>query len=377
MRVSPQVHEAFDRCFDAVIGLAGWGEALQELGGALGAESSVLIPGAQDFGARYRRQVESTEHAAFSAIWLAHIENPLSDPHSIRARRFPIARAPCVTDDQIITTEERARLPYFNEVARPGQREWWAMLRAKTDRQAWCLNLYRGARGGPYTPEEAARVSRAEPLLRRLTAMAERFAETGWNARLESFELLRLGGFLVDREARVLGMNAAGAALLGKAFGLVRKRLITRAPLAQAALARFLRTVADGIEPPAPVVLTGVEEVRWLIEFVPVSDRSAEIFSGAKGLIIVSEIAGRPASRNGLLRQAFSLTPAEERLALILADGRGLGAACMALGIGLETARSQLHAVFDKTGARSQAQLSVLLTRFTERLQVTPSPPNG
>jgi DNA-binding CsgD family transcriptional regulator len=376
MSVSHQVGGAFDECFDAAIGLADWPIALQKLGEALGADSSVLLPNGQDFSERRRVQFESAEHASFTDIWLARIEDPLSDPHSARSR-YPIRSYSCVTEHQITTDDERAQLPYFNEVARPGKREWWAILRANTRHQAWCLNFYRGGRQGPFGPAEAAEVSRAAPRLARLGALIERLAEAGWDARLDSLNRLRLAAFLIDREGRVLNMNAAGEARLGRGLALFRRRLAVEDADAQVALSQFMHQIAQGAEPPGPLVLGKAEDWRLLIEYLPCSDRSVEVFSGAKGVVLVSDLAARPPPRKGLLQEAFDLTPAEERLALELVEGQGLAGAARALGIGHETARSQLRLIFDKTGARNQAQLSILLTRLIERLQKQNSHPNG
>ena len=66
-----------------------------------------------------------------------------------------------------------------------------------------------------------------------------------------------------------------------------------------------------------------------------------------------------------LLAGAFGLTPAEARLAAALAGGgRAMPEIASALGISRETARSQLRAVFAKTGAGRQAELVGLLSGF-------------
>lgn len=171
-------------------------------------------------------------------------------------------------------------------------------------------------------------------------------------------------------------VNPAGEARLGRGLALVRGRLEATEAEARAPLARFLRQIAQGDAPPCPLILGKAAGRRLLIEYIPCSGRSVEVFSGAKGMLLVSDLAP-PRPRKGLLRETFELTPAEERLALALAEGQGLACASRALGIGHETARSQLRAIFDKTGARNQAQLSTLLTRLIERIQTQVLPPNG
>jgi len=65
-----------------------------------------------------------------------------------------------------------------------------------------------------------------------------------------------------------------------------------------------------------------------------------------------------------VLRDLYGLTPAENRLAMLLTQGMGLPDACAHLGIKRETSRSQLKSIFTKTNTGTQAQLSHLLTRL-------------
>ena len=51
------------------------------------------------------------------------------------------------------------------------------------------------------------------------------------------------------------------------------------------------------------------------------------------------------------------MTAAEARLAVHLAAGEGLDEAADALGVALETVRSQLKAIFGKTDTRRQGEL--------------------
>src|SRR3954447_24601630 len=64
------------------------------------------------------------------------------------------------------------------------------------------------------------------------------------------------------------------------------------------------------------------------------------------------------------LSRTFQLTAAEARLASSLAAGEGIDAASARLAIGRETARTQLRAIFAKTGTRGQTELTALLSPF-------------
>jgi DNA-binding CsgD family transcriptional regulator len=65
-----------------------------------------------------------------------------------------------------------------------------------------------------------------------------------------------------------------------------------------------------------------------------------------------------------VLEQAFGLTPAEARLASQIAAGKTLAEIARQQGSGRETLRSQLKAVFEKTGTSRQAELALLLSKL-------------
>jgi DNA-binding CsgD family transcriptional regulator len=75
-----------------------------------------------------------------------------------------------------------------------------------------------------------------------------------------------------------------------------------------------------------------------------------------------------PAPPIEALVQVFDLSPAEARLAQKLARGKSLEEASQSLEIKLNTARSQLSAIFQKTGTRRQARLVALLSRLAHIL---------
>ena len=69
-----------------------------------------------------------------------------------------------------------------------------------------------------------------------------------------------------------------------------------------------------------------------------------------------------------VLMELFGFTHAEAKLALQLADGRTLIEACEQLHISRNTGKSQLSAVFSKTGVARQAQLLQLILRSVASL---------
>jgi DNA-binding CsgD family transcriptional regulator len=71
---------------------------------------------------------------------------------------------------------------------------------------------------------------------------------------------------------------------------------------------------------------------------------------------------GRPS--NDTMRILFGLTPAECRLAMLLADGHRLTAITEMIGVSRNTVKSQLSSIYGKTGTSRQAQLMRLLLQL-------------
>lgn len=98
--------------------------------------------------------------------------------------------------------------------------------------------------------------------------------------------------------------------------------------------------------------------------------RTVEVMTGVAddyaemGINLVIEVAEDAAARVERLGQMFDLTASEALLALHIAGGGSTRDYATTRGITRHTARNQLQAVFDKTGARRQAALVRLLKDF-------------
>ena len=73
--------------------------------------------------------------------------------------------------------------------------------------------------------------------------------------------------------------------------------------------------------------------------------------------LISFEDAATVERRIARAQEVFSLSPAQTRLARLIVDGHDLAVASGLLGVSINTLRTQLQRIFDKTGVRSQAAL--------------------
>ena len=94
---------------------------------------------------------------------------------------------------------------------------------------------------------------------------------------------------------------------------------------------------------------------------LPRDDRWFVLSTDPAALVLVTDPEHRRGVNAARLRDLYGLTAAEARIATAVARGDGLPAAARVNGISIGTAKTHLHHVFEKTGAKRQAQLAQLV----------------
>jgi DNA-binding CsgD family transcriptional regulator len=94
---------------------------------------------------------------------------------------------------------------------------------------------------------------------------------------------------------------------------------------------------------------------------VPAPPQYRRFESTSLAVVFLIDPASRPKARAALMRQLYGLTPAEARIADLLAGGNEVGEVAAKAGITVETARFHLKRVMAKTGARRQTELVRLM----------------
>jgi DNA-binding CsgD family transcriptional regulator len=94
---------------------------------------------------------------------------------------------------------------------------------------------------------------------------------------------------------------------------------------------------------------------------VPYQSHSLDHYGQLAALVFVGDPEAVTLSRSAVLRRFYGLTPAEARIADLLASGKEVGEAAARLGMTLETGRFHVKRVLSKTGTRRQAELVRLM----------------
>jgi DNA-binding CsgD family transcriptional regulator len=366
MGLSERTERALEICLDAVVAPALWPRALQSLGESLGAASCTFC--SQELQQLSSRVMPiSEEHGAFAELWMRN-EEFAPDPHFVLDRYGRKSGCATVVEDQISTAEDRRTQAYYQETARPADRDWWAMCCFPVEGRPWGLVLYRGLRHGPFTLSEAAHLAAVGPRIGRIVGLAEKFANSHLTSELVTLEQANCAALLIDARGRVTNANRLAQALFGPDIAMVRGRLVAAHAISNARLQRLISattmTKKDNAAGIAPVVLDR-DSMPWLlVEAMPVTAFGNNLFVAGHAILLLTDLTSPPRPDPTTLRIAFGLTPAEARLAARLAAGKGLEETATRLGITRATACSQLKAVFEKTNTRRQTELIGLIAHL-------------
>ena len=187
------------------------------------------------------------------------------------------------------------------------------------------------------------------------TAFDPVLVETALHLLIEHFEQ---GLAVTDRCGRVQFLNRAARAYLGRGLlRLERGCLRGTKPADSAALRRI---IADGVAGLGGSVRLEGDGAPLLVAACAIPPPAGAVPEGAVLLRLVDPAAARLPTA-AMLQDQFGFTPAEAALAVDILAGHDLAASAAHRRITRNTARVHLRHLFEKTGARRQAELMRLL----------------
>ena len=188
---------------------------------------------------------------------------------------------------------------------------------------------------------------------------------------------LSAGIFLVDAAGRIVHANAAGHKILA-ASDILRSLggpLTARDPQVNKTLLDAFRAAehgdpAIGIQGIAVPLAShkGEPHVAHLLNLTSGGRRQTGIATAASAALFVHKAALETPSRPEAIAKAYKLTPTELRILLALIEVGGGPEIAEALGIGESTIKTHLSHLFQKTGAKHQADLVKLVAGFSSPL---------
>jgi DNA-binding CsgD family transcriptional regulator len=181
---------------------------------------------------------------------------------------------------------------------------------------------------------------------------------------------LTRGVILLASKGQVVTMNRAAERLLAEndslrvtREGLRAERTDESSHLNQL-VAEATASSDAGLRPAAVLTVSRNDRPPLLLMVSAVRGFDADQVHPVRAIVFVSDPAQRVRPTCDTLRALFGLTPAEYRLAMLLADGHEPAAIAELVGVSRNTLKSQLASIYRKTDTSRQAQLVRLLLQL-------------
>lgn len=287
------------------------------------------------------------------------------------ARGVPLlqTKTDVVTDTDLFRSEaEMIRDPLYANLAEYGLR-WFAAIGFRAGPALWGLTIQRTPQEGMFDPGEVAVLSQLSRRLTEAATLSTAIGRATITSITNALDLIQRPALAVDRLGGVLGINSKADGYLGREILIRNGRLTLLDKDASSELTKLIDQLKDTTDfeaaQLAPVVVRRAAKRPLVVQPLPVPPASRSPFLGARAILVLKDLETDAAFNQDLIAKVFELTPAQARLAIRLAGGSSVEEAALESGVALETARSHLKAIFNKTETHRQGELVALLNKVS------------
>ena len=221
-------------------------------------------------------------------------------------------------------------------------------------------------RGGGWSSTQTRMIERLLPHVRQFARVRGVLADAGGlgSSLGELLDNGRSSVIQLDWRARIVAANDRARGLLRQDGGLSDRGgfLNASTPRENDALQRLLARALSplGVQASAGTMMIGrtTSQTRLVVHITPVNQREGDVRAQrVAALVLVVDPECRPRINAGLVAQALDLTPAESRVAAMVAAGRPVQDIATMTGRTEGTVRWHLKKIFRKQGISRQADL--------------------
>jgi DNA-binding CsgD family transcriptional regulator len=295
------------------------------------------------------------------------------DPWGASPKLALVAAGETIVGDELVSDTDLKRTAFYADFARVHEIERCLVgVIEAGPAGVSVVSINRTARGAAFGIEESALLGALMPHLQRALQLHRRLniADAVVGHAFEVLDHVNHAVLLLDEGARLTTANRRGRALLRQRDGLVVHQGELRAATAsdtaklRALVGQAIETSRGiGVSPGGRLILGRPSSRRPLHVIVsPVAGRQ-EFFdrTPVRAMVIVVDPEPRTVPDEECIRAVLGVTPAEARLAHALATGLRLEEAACRIGVSLNTARTRLKTIFDKTNVHRQVDLMLLI----------------
>lgn len=278
------------------------------------------------------------------------------------ARVLASSRSGFITERDIMTMDELEQEPLYRDFWRPAGIGSMVVTTVELPTKESLLLLFtRWLQQGPAERGLIDQLDRLRPHLARSALMTARLQLERAKVASKTLAALGLPALVLDRHGKVLAANSLieslpkfvhwrafdGVSFSDKAADQLLRDAIATIDLAEGASVRSFPVRGGG--------------AMMVAHVVPIRLSARDIFASCAATLIMTPVTAPEAPPVELVQSLFDLTPAEARVARSLATGDTVEDIAVRTGVTLNTVRTQVRGVLEKTGCGRQAEVVSML----------------
>lgn len=345
------------RIYEAAAFPEEWPDVLEQLGTLSETPGMVLLTRRSDSWSGFKVS-NPLEHD-----FLEYLKTDIVTRSQTTSRLLGKDWAGFLSDDDLFTQAEWEQEPFRSE---------WGRLWGWNHAAATAMHVPTGdflvfhaerREGEPsFTSRNIAILDSFRPHLARAGFLAARWRLQRLRAATEALALIGVPAVILDRTGRSLAANDLVQSQTTHLRWLPRDGVGLVDASANALLRRSMAKLfeTEPNEVLSFVSRVGVEDAA-VIHLIPIWGKARDVFDGGLALLTLTPVKAAEAPSLSLVRALFDLSGTEGHVARELTRGRTIEQIAEQSGVSRETVRTQMRAVFAKTGTNRQAEVAALL----------------
>jgi DNA-binding CsgD family transcriptional regulator len=301
-----------------------------------------------------------------AAYYAAGGPDPVVNP---RTRALTMATPlQCITDSDFISLGARERSAIYTGLFRQSDVPVCAMVRLETfDDNCAALSLHRPAAYGIVSPDEIRFISALSPAISAVVKASMALGSSLDQGSVATAEDLSGAAVLLGAGLTVVALSGEMETIVrqGTHIRIKQGRLVPACKRAAADLERAIAklNVSDGgWHGAVPLTFPDADMLNPMAaDLCKLPHRSSGPLSRSRVMLVFRRPRAATAQTDRTLMMMFGLTQSEAQVGRLLVSGVQVADIASRRGTSIATVRSQLKAIFSKTGCTRQLELSILI----------------
>ena len=357
------VFTIIDRVYETVETPESWSTTLEQISRLVGASTSMIAmpTPTQRHEPVYVTHNLSTE--AIEAYESTYYQHDLFRHRAFERELFQVGNT--FPGEALASHQELRQSTFYNEYLRPLMGVDGYLGTVLSDEKADHLmpslfaSFFRPAGAEPFGSDEVRTLQQLGPHIRRAVLLQQTLASLGKRQEdlSKAFDAFSQIIILLDASGQLLHANRQGQQQLD---AWQRRHRARRWPVE---VGKVVQSALDG---QVSAERLPEENGAWLAIAYPLGEHSAAVLDcrPATLMLMIVDTRRPPTELHAALASAYGLTTAETRLLPLLAQALSPAEMAMTLRVDISTIRTQLSAIYAKTGTRRQQDVMTLLGRL-------------